>query len=118
MCSVQTFGVAFNAGRDLPPEKLRARSQYHGHVSSLELGRLFHNTFFFSVSYDTLEDFQSQFRMGYFSPAEHDSYLCLVVLPEETFDVPQLKLIIMLFGLRANFHFFYLDYSLLLFRLL
>ena len=57
---VQTLGVVLNTGRDLPLiEKLRARSQYHGHVSSLELGRLFHNTFFFSVRYDTLEDFQS-----------------------------------------------------------
>jgi hypothetical protein len=57
--SVQTFGVVLNTGGDIPPEKLRARSQYHGHVSSLELRRLFHNTFFFSVGYDTLEDFQS-----------------------------------------------------------
>ena len=56
--------------------------------------------------------------MGYFSPAEHDSYLCLVVLPKETFDVPQLKLIIMFFGLRADFHFLYLNYGLFLFRLL
>ena len=52
-------GSSLRYGSQVPPGKLRARSQYHGHVSSLELGRLFHNTFFFSVRYDTLEDFQS-----------------------------------------------------------
>jgi hypothetical protein len=83
--------------------------QDHGHVPALQFGVLLDRGQILDVVDNPVEHAAGQIGVRDFPAAEHQRHLGLVLLVQEFPDVPELELIVVLFGLGPDFDFLDLD---------
>ena len=75
-----------------------ARGQHHGEPPPLQLGVLLHLRQLVEIGFDALEEAVSQILMPHLPSPEPQGDLGLVPVPEKAPEIPELRLIVALFG--------------------